>query len=199
VTSTARRWGFDGPVCQASIPGFNNRIRLRVENSMMIELKELSIYDGKNIFEMLKEIDPSEFGIENRSYEECYSAFREYLEVNEFYSKGIGLDPGCVRQTIYWLLVNSSLIGVGELRHDLTDRLRARGGHIGYVIRPSERGKGYGNLILKELLKKAEEYSLDELLLTCDEDNLISRKVIEANKGKLKEICDGECMYWIYL
>ena len=163
----------------------------------MIVLKKLSINDGEDIFDMLKEIDPNEFGIKNGSYKECNNEFHEYLEENVFFSNGIGLDPGYVRQTVYWVFDNSSLIGLGELRHDLTEELRARGGHIGYVVRPSERGKGYGNLILKELLKEAEKYGFDELLLTCDETNIISRKVIESNFGMLKEICDGECIYMI--
>ncbi|WP_208919150.1 GNAT family N-acetyltransferase [Paenibacillus uliginis] len=71
------------------------------------------------------------------------------------------------------------------------------GGHIGFVIRPSERSKGYGKLLLKELLDKAKEKQISEVLLTCDEDNAASRRIIESNGGRLKDIHDGSCKYWI--
>jgi predicted acetyltransferase len=34
-------------------------------------------------------------------------------------------------------------------------------------------------------------------LLTCDSDNVASRKVIEANGGVLEDEGDGTCRYWI--
>lgn len=58
-----------------------------------------------------------------------------------------------------------------------------QGGHIGYVIRPTERQKGYGNLILHELIKEANRMNIENVLLTCDEDNTPSSKIIEINKG----------------
>jgi predicted acetyltransferase len=70
-------------------------------------------------------------------------------------------------------------------------------GHIGYCIRPTERGNGYGNIILMELLKKAKGNGIEEVLLTCDESNVPSRKVIEVNEGRLEEVCNGKCKYWI--
>jgi predicted acetyltransferase len=77
-----------------------------------------------------------------------------------------------VPQTIYWLYLNDRPVGYGKLRHDLNEKLLESGGHIGYIIRPSERNKGYGTILLKELLIKARKLEIDKVLLTCDEENL---------------------------
>lgn len=95
--------------------------------------------------------------------------------------------------------MDSYPVGIGKLRHALNDQLRKSGGHIGYCIRPSERGKGYGTILLAELLKRAAGMGLEEVMLTCEQNNVTSRKVIEANKGKLNAIEDGKCNYWINL
>ena len=52
-------------------------------------------------------------------------------------------------------------------------------------MRPSERRKGYGTLILELTLEKAKDLGLDKVLLTCDTDNVASAKIIEKNGGKL--------------
>jgi predicted acetyltransferase len=91
--------------------------------------------------------------------------------------------------------VDGRPVGIGKLRHYLNDKLRAVGGHIGYTIRPSERSKGYGVLILRELLTKAKHKGIEEALITCHETNTASRRVLEANDCKLVDIREGEC-YW---
>lgn len=166
---------------------------------MLVELRELSAQDGIEVFNMLKEIGPGENGFMNSAYGINYDEFPSYLAENVNYSKGIELPPGYVPQTIYWLYIDSKPVGVGKFRHYLNDFLREHGGHIGYCIRPTERGKGYGTIILKEVLKKAKDKTVDEALITCNAANTLSRKVIERNNGKLENITDGECKYWIKL
>lgn len=165
---------------------------------MIVELKELSLSDGLDIFDMLKEIGPGENGFMNSGHDIEYEDFPAYLKRQVDMAKGIGIDLNIyVPQTTYWLYVDNRPVGNGRLRHYLNDNLRKLGGHIGYCIRPSERGKGYGNLILKELLAKAWEKGIKEALVTCKESNTRSRKIIEHNGGKLEDITNGECRYWI--
>ena len=76
-------------------------------------------------------------------------------------------------------------LGVSQLRHALTPKLEDIGGHIGYSIRPDERGKGYGRLILALTLPHARALGLARVLLTCDADNIRSARVIMANGGVL--------------
>ena len=79
----------------------------------------------------------------------------------------------------------------------MNEALRKHGGNIGYSIRPSERGKGYGTKMLKEMLKIAKGCGLDKALLTVADDNIPSRRVVENNGGELYDILDGRCRYWI--
>lgn len=166
---------------------------------MKVELRKLAKNDGREIYDMLQEIGPGENGFGNCGFNIAYEQFTEYLDKNINFSEGIGLDKKYVPQTIYWLIVNDKPVGIGKLRHYLNDNLKIVGGHIGYSIRPSERKNGYGNLILKEILKEAQKMNIDEVLLTCDEINIPSRKVIEKNNGVLESMENGECKYWIKL
>jgi predicted acetyltransferase len=145
---------------------------------------------------MLREIGPGENGFINDGNVE-FSRFPDFLQKHVNMSLGIGLADNQVPQTLYWLYVDNKPAGYGKLRHYLNDSLRKIGGHIGYAIRPSERGKGYGKLILKKMLVKAKENGIYKVLMTTTEDNILSRKVIEGNGGLLSHICHGECYYWI--
>jgi predicted acetyltransferase/N-acetylglutamate synthase-like GNAT family acetyltransferase len=166
---------------------------------MQTELRECSRHDGVDVLEMLREIGPGENGFQNNAYSVKDEEFRDVIYRWIDVSRGIGLEPGFVPQTVYWLYIDGKPVGIAKLRRYLSDRLRIFGGHIGYCIRPSERGKGYGNILLAEALKKAAEINIPRALLTCDNDNTASRHVIESNGGILERITDGRCYYWIKL
>lgn len=88
--------------------------------------------------------------------------------------------------------LDSSKIDIFELvfnfRHALTDSLEKIGGHIGYGIRYSMWNKGYGTVMLKEALIYAkEELGLKKVLITCNDDNIGSYRVIEKNGGILQD------------
>ncbi|UOQ86625.1 GNAT family N-acetyltransferase [Gracilibacillus salinarum] len=89
-----------------------------------------------------------------------------------------------VPDTTYWLVDEANVIGVVNIRHYLNDFLLESGGHIGYGIRPSERRKGYATIMLQLALKKAKELGIKETLVTCDAENVASKKVILRNGGK---------------
>jgi len=166
---------------------------------MDIELKELTKDDGREVYDMLQEIVSGENGFQNKAYGLTYKEYKDYLSDNFDMAKGIGLKPEYVPQTIYWFYIDGKVVGMAKLRHYLNDLLKEIGGHIAYAIRPEERGKGYGKKLLNELLKKAKDKEIEKVLLTCDDDNYASRKIIEANGGELSKINNGECKYWIIL
>ena len=87
----------------------------------------------------------------------------------------------------YWLLCQGRIIGTCDLRHRLTEVLREFGGHIGYAIRPLERGKGYGSQMLGLALEKAQALGIKQVLVTCADNNIASVRVIEKNGGKLAD------------
>jgi predicted acetyltransferase len=59
------------------------------------------------------------------------------------------------------------------------------GGHIGYDTVPSSRGRGIATEMLRKALPIARKLGLSEVLLTCNDTNSASIRVIEANGGVL--------------
>lgn len=81
---------------------------------------------------------------------------------------------------------DDKILGMINIRHKLNEFLLNEGGHIGYSIRPTERKKGYGTLMLKLGLEKCKELKLNKVLITCDKSNIASAKVIQNNNGILE-------------
>ena len=115
-----------------------------------------------------------------------HANFPELIARLEENSKGLGLPAGFVAHSTYWLVTDSEILGVSNLRHSLTPALRKEGGNIGYGIRPTARRQGYGSELLRRTLQKAKELGLAKVLLTCGKVNLASVKVILANGGGLE-------------
>ena len=74
---------------------------------------------------------------------------------------------------VLWLVHDGEYIGQTSIRPELcTPYLLTYGGHIGYSIRPSRRGRGYGKAILALTLVASRELGLRRVLVTCDSDNI---------------------------
>jgi len=120
------------------------------------------------------------------------------------------LRPDAIPSTTYWLIEQDEngcekFIGNLSVRHALNDFLFRVAGHIGYQVRPSVRCRGYGKRILQLGLEKARELGIKRALLTCDETNIASKKVIEFNGGQFENALPVEgspvkkLRYWIEL
>lgn len=82
-----------------------------------------------------------------------------------------------VKTSTFWMIGNNVVIGVVRVRHEEKELY----GHIGYDISPYYRNKSYGTQILNLALQKAKEIGLKEVILTCEVDNIASKKTIEIN------------------
>ncbi len=91
--------------------------------------------------------------------------------------------PGAVTSHELWLVDGDMYIGRFSIRHELNESLKTYGGHIGYDVRPSMRLRGYGTRGLALLIPIARDLGLTRLLITCDETNTGSQKIIAANGG----------------
>ena len=92
-----------------------------------------------------------------------------------------------VPTTHLWAVTDGEFVGRVSIRHELTDALRLEGGHIGYDTVPSFRNRGVATEMLRQALPWARALSLAEVLLTCDDTNAASIRVIERNGGVLRE------------
>ena len=95
----------------------------------------------------------------------------------------------------YFLIRSSDnrIIGMINIRLALNEKLKKFGGHIGYSIRPTERGKSYNKINLYLGLKVCQEYKIDKVLMDADKDNHASWKTMEALGGvNVREFFDEE-------
>jgi predicted acetyltransferase len=109
---------------------------------------------------------------------------------------------GWVTGTYLWMVDEQPMqppevVGRISLRHELTPWLREVGGHVGYAVRPSARRRGHATRALSLMLEVAAEHGLGEVLVTCDDTNVASRAVIEANGGVLEDLRNGKLRFWI--
>ena len=127
----------------------------------------------------------------------------EYIKLTRDNEKGESLPKDWVPATTYWLIDNGQFVGHTNIRHKLNDYLAKIGGNIGYYVRPSARNKGYGTKILELALLEAKKLGLQKVLVTCDESNIASEKIIVKNKGQFQDKVaskeEPKLRYWIEL
>ena len=131
-----------------------------------------------------------------------YDIFLKY----DNYKNEKNLKPNRVGANYFWLVDDEKEFFIGEIsiRHKLTDELLKYGGHIGYGIRYSEWNKGYGTFMLKLALEQAKIMGISKVLITCNDDNFSSAKIMEKNhmelQDKTENIIDGQKVitrrYW---
>ena len=102
-----------------------------------------------------------------------------------------------VHQSVLWFVEEDQWLGRLAIRHELTPALMELGGHIGYVVRPSARRKGYATQMLTQSLPYAARLGIDPALVTCDADNDASRRVIQAAGGELEDERHGKLRFWV--
>lgn len=108
-----------------------------------------------------------------------------YLELERRWRKVAPED--FVTMTMLWWTEGDTYLGRISIRHHLNEHLREIGGHIGYDIRPSARRRGHATAMLAAVLPHAAALGIEKALITCDDDNIASRKVIEANNGVFED------------
>jgi predicted acetyltransferase len=99
--------------------------------------------------------------------------------------------------TELWFVEGDEYIGTVVVRHQLTQELTESGGHVGFHVVPGSRRRGHGTRMLAEAIKFSRLRGITALLLTCDEGNTASRRVIEANGGALERVAGGQARYWV--
>lgn len=164
-----------------------------------MKLRPLSLADEKQALQ-----GHAELGAENWEYLLGYTGdapWAEYVQAFHDESLGRNLKEGRVPATFLMAESEGILVGRASIRHELNDFLFNYGGHIGYGVRPSYRRRGFATEILRQSLSYLHGLGVSEVLVTCDEDNVGSAKVIESQGGILENTVEFEGIlkrrYWI--
>jgi predicted acetyltransferase len=130
--------------------------------------------------------------------------FAQYLDVLARHARGENLLPNQVPSTFLFAFDASRIVGRASIRHELNDYLLRVGGHIGYVVVPEFRRRGYATAILRRSLEIAhQKFGIARVLVTCDDDNAGSIRAIEKNGGVLENVVSEPDLarpkrrYWI--
>jgi predicted acetyltransferase len=110
--------------------------------------------------------------------------FNAYLGLLEDRRNGRNLGPGSVPDTFEIGLFDGNIAARLSVRHALNEFLLQQGGHIGYGVLPEFRGRGLGSACLRRGLEITSRLGLSSTLVTCDDDNPISRHIMEKAGGR---------------
>ena len=115
-----------------------------------------------------------------------------FARTQEWYDKKEnGLVEGQSRSFHYWAVDDGKFIGEFQLRTEFTEKVLTDIGSIGYAVRVSEWGKGYGTEILRRGLELAKEHGMEKVLFTINEKNAASIHVCEKLGGKLQDVIEA--------
>lgn len=107
-----------------------------------------------------------------------------YLAQLERQAAGTDLAPGLVPADFLVAELDGVIVGRTSVRHALNAFLEERGGHVGYGVRPAHRRRGHAGTILRLSLRRLAGLGVREALVTCDADNVASRRTIEGAGGR---------------
>ena len=149
----------------------------------MVTLVIPTIKDKETVEDYIEEIKSTDNNFDGTSDYgkiDCYEEWLKKIKDNE----SIETCPkNLIPQSTFLLYDDNCLVGSVNIRHYVNEKTENFGGHIGYLIRPTKRNKGYGTQILKLALEKCKKLGIEEVIVACREDNLASMNVIKNNKG----------------
>lgn len=163
---------------------------------MVLELRPLRLEDEDQFLS-------SPYTEHPYGYYEAGMEFPAYLARLDEVVAGVDLPSSHVPNVRYYGFVDAVLVGGLAIRLELKGMLVTLGGHIGYQVLEPYRRRGYGTEMLRLAIPICADLGLDSVLVTCDEDNFASRKIIESNGGVYEQTIHNarlrapKLRYWI--
>lgn len=172
-----------------------------------MELREVTKQDKEKIIEMYDEYMMSELipGIDRfegiRDFEKIEKlSFNDWIDDLEKNKYEKNLPESYSPHTLYLAINdNNKIVGAIGIRWKQVPVLMVFGGLIGYSVRPGQRGKGYASEMLKLALDKFKNTNIENILITCKDFNIASKKVIEKNGGIFENTYSNDDDGYTYL
>lgn len=84
-----------------------------------------------------------------------------------------------------YCMTSDNRAGEIHLRIGNTEHMRLYGGHVAYGVRPEYRGHRFAARALRLVVSLASRHGLDELWITCNPENIASRRTCEVAGAEL--------------
>lgn len=136
---------------------------------------------------------------------EMFDTYEEWLAFSQAPAGTVAPNNAFIKvadQTFFGVS-EDNLLGVINIRHELNDYLLKFSGHIGYSVHPEYWGQGIASQMLEQALAYCRGRQMQKVLITCNDTNLASAKVIEKHGGVLEnKVHNDQTLmrrYWITL
>lgn len=185
-------------------------VMLKKKENLIFENEEIYIRvpnesDEKSVMELRQELIDFNSEFAGSSKLEDYTDYFKWLEKLRIYEQKETCPEGKVPATLFLTFRKSDnkLLGMVQVRRELNKYLAEFGGHIGDVIRPTERNKGYATMQIALALEFCKSIGINEVFISAKSTNIASQKTIMKNGGILQNVVDCEDYklnrYYIYL
>ena len=158
--------------------------------TMILTLERCTLSHETGYQDMVREHLAQDGDYPYNNYPLALSDFAAYVREVDEEAEGIGLPEDIpAQQTLVVVLDGAQVMGEVRFRPRLVDAPpELQNGHIGYNLRPSARGKGFGTRMIGLIKLAGRGAGLSFLYATIDPQNVASIRIVEKNGGFLERV-----------
>lgn len=115
------------------------------------------------------------------------------LLIYDMLDRGERLPVGVPRTSTYWCVEDKRFVGEVQLRPYISADESKTAGHIGYAVRYSMWGNGFGTKLLQFAIEKLREYHVSPIFVACHIDNIASNRLCQKIGFQFVETRTTDC------